>query len=246
MKRALALLALALACAHSPSRADRRSAEIHNDLGIEALRGGRGPEAIQEFEQAIQLAPEYPEARLGHGLALELAFGRLPEAEAEYREAIRLRPDYAEAHNDLGQLLAKRARYEDAIREFDAALAEMLYREPWVARCNKGQALFRMGRRDEGIAEMKTCLTQTPTYCAGRRELGRIQLEAGRVHEAIDELTAYARICEKWPDAHYQLGLARMKEGNLPAARLELDRCVELGPNTAVGEECRRSRELLE
>jgi Tfp pilus assembly protein PilF len=248
MARPLAPIALAaaLACAHAPSARDRKSAEIHHDLGVEALRAGRGPDALKEFDEAVQLDPAFPEARLGRALVLELAFGKLAEAEAEYREAIRLRPAYAEAHNDLGQLLAKRGRHEEAIAEFDAALAEMLYREPWVARCNKGQALFRSGRREEGIAEMKACLALNPSYCAGHRELGRAHLEAGRVHEALDELSSYARLCEKVPDAHYQLGLARMKEGDLPSARSAFERCEQLGPDTPVGEECRRSRELLQ
>jgi tetratricopeptide (TPR) repeat protein len=115
-----------------------------------------------------------------------------------------------------------------------------------VARCNKGQALFRSGRREEGIAEMKACIALNPRSCAGHRELGRAHLEAGRIHEALDELSSYARLCEKVPDAHYQLGLARMKEGDLPSARSAFERCEQLGPDTVVGEECRRSRELLQ
>ena len=48
------------------------------------------------------------------------------------------------------------------------------------------------------------------------------------------------------PDAHYQLGLAYMKQGNLAQARDAFERCASLGDGTAVGEDCRRSRELLQ
>ncbi len=62
----------------------------------------------------------------------------------------------------------------------------------------------------------------------------------------MDELAAYARYCERVPDAHLQLGLARMKAGDLAGARESFERCKELGEGTAEGDECRRSLSLLE
>ena len=243
---ALLLAALLLACAHGPDRRARQAAEAHHDLGVEAVRAGRPQEALHEFEEALKLDPNFAEAHRGRGLVLEFGFGKLPEAEAEYRKALELKPAYPEAQNDLGQLLARTGRGAEAIDHFDAALADMFYREPWVARCNRGQALWRLGRRDEGIAEMKACLKVAPAYCAGHRALGLVHAEAGRLKEAVDEFTAYARLCDREADAHYQLGLARMKEGDLQQARDSFQRCEQLGGTTTVGDECRRSRELLQ
>ncbi|MFY3745151.1 tetratricopeptide repeat protein [Anaeromyxobacter sp. Red801] len=236
-----AVLSASLACAHAPSAKERRGAEIHHDLGVEALRAGRAQEALREFDQALAAVEEFPEAHLGRGLVLELGFGRLEEAEKAYRRALALRPGYSEAHNNLGQLLAKTGRLQAAVAEFDLALADMMYREPYVARCNKGQALWRMGRKDEGLAELRTCLSMAPRYCDGRRELGRIRLSEGQVKEAIEELDAYARNCDQRPDAHLQLGLARMKAGDVAGARAAFERCQAIGDGTNEGEECRRS-----
>jgi len=242
---AAALAALALGCAHGPSAKDRRTAEIHHDLGVEALRNGKAPEALKEFEQAIALDPGFAEAHRGLGLVLDHGFGRTEEAERSYRKALELKPVFPETQNDLGRLLARTGRYEEALAAFDAALAEMTYREPHIARCNKGQALYRMGRRVDGIAEMKACLTLAPRFCSGRRELGRVYVEENRLPEAEEELAAYARACDRTPDAHLQLGLVRMKRGDLPGAREALERCVELGPSTNEGDECKRTLELL-
>src|SRR5512143_2449395 len=150
--RALAAVsAAALACAHVAS--DRRSAEIHHDLGAEALRSGRYPDALREFDAALAQDDGFAEAWRGRGLVLDLGFGRSEEAEKDYRKAIELRPAFSEAHNDLGQLLARTGRYPEAIAEFDAATENMLYKEPYLARCNKAVVLYRTGRKDEGIAE---------------------------------------------------------------------------------------------
>jgi Tfp pilus assembly protein PilF len=249
-KTPLALVALAaaaaLACAHGPSRKERRAAEIHHDLGAEALRAGRYPDALREFDAALEIDPDSADAHRGRAIVLDLGFGRLDEAEKAYRLAVAARPGFSDAHNDLGQLLARTGRWEEAIREFDTALANMLYKQPYVARCNRGLAVYGMGQRDKGIDEMRACVSAAPSYCKGRRELGRVLLQEKRAREALDELAAYARLCEKVPDAHLQLGLARMKSGDLAGAREEFERCRELGDGTADGEECRRSLSLLE
>jgi Tfp pilus assembly protein PilF len=243
---ALVVVAALSACVHVPSAQDRHAAEIHHDLGVEALRGGRFPDALKEFDAAIALDDEFSEAWRGRGLVLDLGYGKVSEAEKAYRHAIEIRPSFSEAHNDLGQLLARTGRYDGAMREFDLALENMLYKEPFVARCNKGLATFGSGRREEGIALMRATANTWPAYCRCRRDLGRTLLGEKRTKEAIDELSAYARFCEKIPDAHLQLGLARMKAGDISGARTEFVRCRELGEGTPDGEECRKSNELLE
>lgn len=240
----LAALLLA-ACAHGPSSRERQNAEIHHALGMEALRAGRVNDAVREFDEALALDEGYADAWLGKGLILERAFGKDAEAEKAYRRALALNPSFPEAHNNLGQLLARLGRTEEALKAFDAATSEMGYREPWVARMNKGLTLYAAGRREEGLAEMRATLRAQPAYCYGRRELGAILLKEGKTKEAIAELQAYARYCDKVPDAHLQLGNAYKRAGQLEEAVRELERCEELAPGTAVGEECRASLEPL-
>ncbi len=240
-----ALLAFAaiLACA-GPSAKQRRGAEIHHDLAVEALRGGRAQEALREFDEAVKLDPRFPDAYLGRGLVLEFGFGKLKDAERDYRRALELRRDYPEAHNNLGQLLAKTGRAEQALAEFDAALADMMYREPYVARCNKGLALWRLGRKDEGLSELKGCVALAPQYCDGRRELGRIYMAGGRIRDALEQFTAYADACRR-ADAQLQLALARMRAGDAGGARAAFEKCREMGQGQPEGEECARSLSLL-
>ena len=245
MPLGLGLLALSAACAHGPSKKEKENAEIHYNLGTEALRNGRPQEALKEYDEALKVDEGFADAHMGRGLVLEAAFGRTDEAEREYRRALELRPSYSEAHNDLGQLLARTGRLEEALKEFDASLQNMLYKEPWVARCNKGQALWRMGRRDEGLSEFRTCLNQAPRFCQGHRELGRLWLADGKTREAIEEFTQYARSCERTPDAWYQLGLSYLRAGDAEKAREALDKCLGLGAEGSLAEDCRRAREPL-
>lgn len=242
---ALAALLLS-ACAGVSTSGARQNAEIRHALGMEALRGGRAPEALREFDAAIEVDDHYPDAWLGRGIVLEQAFRKDAEAEKAYRRALELNPEFPEAWNNLGQLLARTGRVDEALKAFDAAITEMSYREPWVARINKGLTLYYAGRREEGLAEMRACLRAQPAYCGGHRLLGIVFLEEGKVREALEEFGAYARYCEKVADAHSLLGQAHMKGGDVDAARGDFERCAKLGVGTVVGEECLKRIELLQ
>lgn len=242
---AAVLLATSSACAHGASARDKDTAVVHADLGAEAVNAGRAQDAMKSYDEALRYDPDLAEAHLGRGVVLELAFGRLDEAEAEYRKAIQLKPNMAEAHNNLGQLLARTGRLEEAVKEFDLAASIMLYREPWVARCNKGQALWRLGKKDEGLAELKACVNFQPKYCPGWRELGRIQLSDGQSKDAVASFEQYAKVCDRSADAQQLLGGALLRTGQVDRALESFRRCAELGEGTPIGDDCRKSGEQL-
>jgi type IV pilus biogenesis/stability protein PilW len=242
---ALALAACAGGDAASAKR-KKEKAEIHYNLGAEALRQGRAQDALKEFDQALAAEPDFAEAHLGRGLVLEYGYGKLDEAERHYRRALELKPGYPEAHNNLGQLLARTGRLEAAVREFDAALENLHYREPYIARCNKGEALYRLGKEAEGLAELDSCLKLNPRYCLGHRMLGRIQLDAGRAKLAVESFDRYAQHCPAAPDAWYQVGLAQLRAGDAAKAGEAFERCEQLAGEGQLAAECKRSRELLQ
>lgn len=239
------LLALLAGCVTGPSAKQVKTAEIHHDLAVEALRAGRSQEALKEYDIALAADPDMPEALLGRGLVMEYGFGKMAEAEADYRHALQVRPSYPEAHNNLGQLLARTGRTTEALVEFDKAIDINLYMEPWVARCNKGQTLYQMGRKEEGVAELRTCVRIAPKYCQGRRELGRTLVAEGKSAEGLTELEAYAKACPKAPDAQLQIGLARLKAGDAAGARAALEKCEAMAGETVQGAECLKTLELL-
>jgi type IV pilus assembly protein PilF len=241
---ALALLLAASGCAQAPTRKAREGAEIHFQLGAEALQANRREDALREFGEALSQDERHAPAHLGRGITYQY-FGKLAEAEADYRRAIELDPGFSDAHNALGQLLAQTGRLEGAVASFDRALENMLYTQAYVARCNKGQTLYRMGRRDEGVAELRACLATAPRYCPGHRELGRIQLEEGKVKDALGSLRRYSELCDKVPDAWFQLGLAQMKAGDTDQARAAFERCESIAADGPLSEECRKAGTAL-
>jgi tetratricopeptide (TPR) repeat protein len=102
--------------------ADPKQSQGHNLLGAAFTRTGRGQEAIQQFELALQLDRDNVNARYNLVFAL-VKSGQLAAAAGNMEQVVEAFPKDAGLHNLWGQLLAQQGKYPDAIAQFDQALA---------------------------------------------------------------------------------------------------------------------------
>ena len=112
----IAVLLLVL-CA-SPNFAqdeDEDSAEAVRifNLAQDAHEKGDLAGAIKFYDQAIKLAPEFPEAEYQKGNAL-LSLGKRDEAEKSFRRAVELRADWTLPMTSLGAILVGSNRFDEA------------------------------------------------------------------------------------------------------------------------------------
>jgi tetratricopeptide (TPR) repeat protein len=140
----------------------------HNNLGLVYLNSGRLPQAIDQFEAALRIKPDYAYAHNGLGNALFLS-GRAAEAIDHYHEALKIDPDYSEAHNGLanallqsGQLPEARAESEKAVR-FNPNYAD--------AHCTLGLVMAQQGEIPEAIEQFESALRLNPTDARIEQEL---------------------------------------------------------------------------
>jgi Flp pilus assembly protein TadD len=121
-------------------RVDPKQSQGHNLLGAAFTRTGRGREAIQEFETAIELDSGNVNARYNLVFALVKA-GQLAPAEGHMEKVAAAFPKDAGLYNLWGEILAQEGKYPEAIAQFDQALALDPALE--AARSNRAQALAR-------------------------------------------------------------------------------------------------------
>ena len=81
--------------------------------GQDAHEKGDLKKALELYNEALAIVPEFPEAEFQKGTAL-VSLGRPEEAESSFRRALELRPDWTPPMNSLGALLVKTGRFPEA------------------------------------------------------------------------------------------------------------------------------------
>jgi tetratricopeptide (TPR) repeat protein len=92
---------------------DTDSAVAVFNRGQDAHEKGDLKTAIELYQKALTIVPEFPEAELQLGNALQTS-GRLDEAESAFRKAVELRAEWPLAITNLGSLLVTKGRYAEA------------------------------------------------------------------------------------------------------------------------------------
>ena len=78
----------------------------HYNLGLALDEKGRVEEEIAQYQQALQIKPDYMQAHINLGDAF-FQTGSLDEAVSQYQKALQIEPGYAHAHYNLGRSLGK-------------------------------------------------------------------------------------------------------------------------------------------
>jgi tetratricopeptide (TPR) repeat protein len=151
--------------AHNPT-----SWMVLNNLGAEYLAQGRPDDALELYERATVVRPNFHESHANLGLALARV-GRSDEAIAQLREAVALQPDSTSDHYNLGQLLVRAGKLDEGVEHLRTVVD--LMPDAVRARNNLGVALFTAGRYPEAAAEFEKVLELEPDFAEARENLNR-------------------------------------------------------------------------
>jgi len=209
--------------AHRP-----QNARAYNNLGSVLSDRGRIPEAIENFETALRLEPNYTYAQMNLGAALG-KIGRPQEAIPHFEAALRLEPHHPEARTNLGSALLVLGRNKEAVRQLEQAVAEF----PHSAEAHAvfALALNARGEAAAAIRELEAALKINPGQLATRYNLATILLEHGRAQDAIPHLVQVIRLKPEFADAHYNLALALQRLGRVPEAIEHYEEALRLNPS---------------
>ena len=127
------------------------------------------------FEHYQQMVPGDYQVLAHIGSCLS-AMGRFGEAESYFRRALNGLDDPL-THYNLGLLLALTGRLDEAVTEYEKALAlDPMHSD---ARTNLAAAFARQGRLDRASSELTRLLEHDPENAGARTNLGLVLAPAG-------------------------------------------------------------------
>jgi tetratricopeptide (TPR) repeat protein len=191
--------------------------------------------ALQNYQQAIALDPNYAKAYTGLATAetFMAIYGdasgadELPKARAAAVKALEIDPNSAEAHNILGGVELFLGRdFAASKRETDRALEI----DPNLANGHRHRGLYLawQGHFDDAIVEFKRSLEIEPLAPATNLNLAWCLLYAGRIDESDAQLKAVQDIDPGFWFAEYQRFVNARMRGDHAGAVEHLARAQEL------------------
>jgi protein O-mannosyl-transferase len=140
--------------------------EIDGEQGLILTRAGRWDEAEKYLRRAAVNSPDDANVLNALGIFAQQRSHELDRAADYFRRALAVHTDQddfeASLHNNLGTVFGEQRRYEDAITQFNSAVA--IVPADLEYRANLAMALAASGRYDDARAEIRSILAVDPTY----------------------------------------------------------------------------------
>lgn len=191
-------------------------------------------QAIELFERAIVIDPNYARAYAGLSIAFSniygLGFGDpkefRPKQEAAVRKAVELDPSLEDAHNALGIYFTSTFQWIEAEREYKLAIE--INPNFAGAHANYAQLLSGMKRHEQAIAETRRAIEIDPLRAEVYAVLPEVLVYARRYDEAIDAAGRAIEMFSREPTGYLRLAAAHSHSNMHSEAIATYRRAVEL------------------
>jgi protein O-mannosyl-transferase len=150
------------------------------------------------------------------------------DIETLWRITIERNPRAWMAHDNLGALLFREGRVNEAIVHFRKAVE--IDAEQAEPQANLGNALLQNGDLDEAIAQYYNALRIKPNYAEVYYNLGNALLRKGQADEAIDQYKKAIALKPDYADVHNNLGIVLFQKGEVDQAIAHYQRALEINP----------------
>ncbi len=166
-------------------------AEDYYTFGIDAIKEGNFPMAVQAWEKAVEINPTMVKAYNYLGRAYYTQ-GMIEGAIEAYKKAVELDPANPQSYINLGIAYRYDEEYEATITELNKAIE--LNPLSAVAYDEIGMALLKMEKNDEAIAAFKNAAAIDPEFPQPHNNLGVTYMMTGKSKEADAEFKLYQEL----------------------------------------------------
>jgi tetratricopeptide (TPR) repeat protein len=187
------------------------SALVSFNYGISLVRDGRLKEAMEQWQGALRIQPDFPEAHYALGLGYVAAGNSVP-AIAHFQETLHHASDWPEVYEALGLAYYESHEYVLAEQAWRQALAL----KPDLPKVHANLGLLRLqeGNYQEAIRHSRDALTLQPELVAAQYNIGVALFAKGDEAASVQSLEMALSLDSRLTSARLLLGVVWSRMGN--------------------------------
>ncbi|BAZ52141.1 TPR repeat-containing protein [Nostoc sp. NIES-4103] len=206
------------------------------NLGVDEMQRGNYHQAIENFNQAIQIKEDFAVAYSDRCLAY-LHLQDYHQAIADCTQAINIAPKNIEAYLNRGLAYYRQKNFSDAIADDNQAIA--LQPADFRAYYNRGLALSGAGSDLEAIDDFNRTLTLIPpklnsTVTDIFNDRGLAYLKLQNLEKAMLDFNQAIHLNSQDYRAYFNRGCADSRNGDDLGAVRDFSQAIRLNPNNAL------------
>jgi tetratricopeptide (TPR) repeat protein len=190
---------------------------------------GQANEAIEHYQRAIAIQPDYAPAFNNLGVA-EHSAGQLDKAFSAFQRAVDMKPEYPDAHYNLANVLLEKNKPQEAAEHFRIAL-QTIPDSAGVSN-NLGIALAAEGKGTDAVAAFRSAVANDPSSATAHRNLADALATAGQMTEAFAEFQRATQLDPNDAGAHYNYGSTLLDAGRFDDAIAEFRAALRITPQS--------------
>jgi tetratricopeptide (TPR) repeat protein len=171
---------------------------------------GHAYAALQAYERALALRPDFVEALVDRGFVLA-GMENWEAAAASFEHAIAIRPASHEAHFNRGLALAKLRRWDEALASYDRAIA--LKPAFAMAYSNRGIVQRQLVQWEAALASYDQAVALEADFADAHYNRANLLQAIGQLDAALASYDRAIALDHEYADAYYNRGFIRLLSG---------------------------------
>ena len=208
---------------------DPNNASTYNNRGVTYVEKGNLDHAIEDFNTAIDLKPNYA-AYNNRGSAYDKK-GDFNRAIKDYTKAIGLNPNYAETYNSRGNAYDKKGEFDKAIEDYNTAID--LNPNYANAYSNRGRTYGNKGDFDKAMIDFGKAIALDPKLVGAYNNRGNIYGSKSDFDRAIEDFNTAIKLKPNDVNAYNNRGNVYGKKGDFDKAIEDYNTVILLKPDLA-------------
>ena len=201
---------------------------MHNNFGDVLYNKGQTEQALDHFNQALQIKPEYADALNNKGRAF-IKLGKIEEAVEILNKALRLNPNSTQALTNLGTALKKHGNLDQAIQQWQNVLN--IDPENLNIRYSIALALAQQQKYDDAIDHFNEALRIKPNWPEVHYNLASVYSILGRKNLAVNHYSEALRLKPDYLKASVSLAHTLYELGQIQSALAQYYEALQYEPD---------------